>query len=378
MPIRFGFRGGKAKSSQTISKEVQLNASGAYDHEEAYMLAQDGLWGVAPFEGSGGTTSYITRDGKPYVKHVFSYTGSDQTFTISALGTSGKAIVKVWGAAGGGGTSYYSNYGGPGGFGYGTVNFGALAGPGGYSATSTTLKVMVGAGGGRNTVGERTIYGHVGTHSTGYKGCWGSNSGNGGGLTGLFDSTITHANSIIIAGGGGGSGQVSTGGTIQGAGGPGGGVNQNGSQGYDNYDSQQAFGRGGTTTAGGNSGLAYYRHTNGAGPNSIATGGGALIGGHAHTTNSWTEGGGGGSGYYGGGSGAHAGNGGVWSAAGGGSGYASSRVSDITAYTGSYQSQNSNATSDADWVSGVSTPNAGNSGGNGLLVILYPRYEALI
>ena len=376
MPIRFGFRGGKAKSSQTVSREVHLNASGAYDHEEAYMLAQDGLWGVAPFEGSGGTTSYVTRDGKPYVKHVFSYTGSDQTFTISAFGTSGKAIVKVWGAAGGGGTSYYSTYGGPGGFGYGTVHFGGLSGPGGYSATSTTLKVMVGAGGGRNTVGERTIYGHVGVHSTNYKGGWGSNAGNGGGLTGLFDSTITQANSIIIAGGGGGSGQINNQ-RVHGAGGPGGGVNQNGSQGYDNPDSQQAFGRGGTTTAGGNSGLAYYRSPNGAGPNSIATGGGALIGGHAHTTNSWTEGGGGGSGYYGGGSGAHAQNGGYWSAAGGGSGYASSRVSDITAYTGSYESQNSNATSDVDYVSGVSTPNAGNSGGNGLLVILYPRYEAL-
>ena len=102
-----------------------------------------------------------------------------------------------------------------------------------------------------------------------------------------------------------------------------------------------------------------------------------MIGGHAHTTNSWTEGGGGGSGYYGGGSGAHAQNGGYWSAAGGGSGYASSRVSSITAYTGSYESQNSNATSDVDYVSGVSTPNAGNSGGNGLLVILYPRYEPL-
>ena len=103
----------------------------------------------------------------------------------------------------------------------------------------------------------------------------------------------------------------------------------------------------GLPTAGGNSGLAYgWDSPNGAGPNSIATGGGAFDWWtRSILPNSWTEGGGGGSGCYGGGSGAHARE---MVACGLLQEEAQDMqvqgVSDSTAYTGSYQSQNSNAT----------------------------------
>jgi hypothetical protein len=290
---------------------------------------------------------------------AFAYTGDTQSWSKPSGLT--RATVKTWGAAGGAGTSYFNTYGGPGGYGSAIVNLTSIS----------SLNVVVGQGG-RASSGERSTYGHLLNSTDGRPGGFGASSGDGGGLSGVFNGAVTsQGNAVLIAGGGGGSGQV-TPSRIEGAGGAGGGPNQNGVSGYDNSSSTTAFGRGGTTSAGGQSGIRFYVSPNGVASSSVATDGSALCGGHCHTSSSWTEGGGGGSGYFGGGSGAHEVDGGFWAAGAGGSGYANTGIcSSIVAYTGTYESQNANATSDSDWASGISVPNAGTTGGNGRVVIKY-------
>jgi hypothetical protein len=290
---------------------------------------------------------------------AFAYTGDTQSWTKPAGLT--RATVKVWGAAGGAGTSYFNTFGGPGGYGTAIVNVTSIS----------SLNVVVGQGG-RTSAGERSTYGHLLNSTDGRPGGFGASSGDGGGLSGVFNGAVTsQGNAVLIAGGGGGSGQI-TASRVEGAGGPGGGPNQNGVNGYDNSSSTTAFGRGGTTSAGGQSGIRFYVSPNGLASVSVATDGSALCGGHCHTSSSWTEGGGGGAGYFGGGSGAHEVDGGFWAAGAGGAGWANTSLcSSIVAFTGSYESQNSNATSDSDWASGISVPNAGTTGGNGRVVIKY-------
>lgn len=322
------------------------------------------------FAGTGGTESTITYDSIEYTVHTFDYTGSDQSFTVDGFGGTGLVYVTAFGAGGGGGTSYNSPYAGSGGYGWAKVNLRA--------AQTTNFTVVVGQGGTRNTVGSRTLYGHFGTSVHGLPGGFGSNAGNGGGLTGIFAGTsVTHSGSIAIAGGGGGTGQIS-GNETYGSGGPGGGFNQNGVQGYDNNRGTNTHGRGGTLSAGGNSGIVYYRHPNGQGRNSIAVSGKELFGGHAHTANSWTEGGGGGSGYYGGGSGAHEDQGGYWAAAGGGSGYLDlTKGTVINAVTSGYRSQDSQVTSDQFHSGNIGQYGRASDGGHGRFVIWYPTSQAL-
>ena len=118
-------------------------------------------------------------------------------------------------------------------------------------------------------------------------------SGAGGGYTGLFITSVTQANSILIAGGGGGSsGDPATGG------------DGGGEEGNDGSNGGRA-GKGGTQSAGGAAGTS-----GGAGED-----GSALKGGKGTTGNRGAAGGGGG--YFGGGGGASAGPG----TGGGGSGF---------------------------------------------------------
>ena len=121
-------------------------------------------------------------------------------------------------------------------------------------------------------------------------------SGAGGGYTGLFITSVTQANSILIAGGGGGSSGD------PGTGGDGGGETGNAGS---NQGSDRA-GLGGTQSAGGAAG------TNGPGS---GTDGSALQGGQGTTSGNGAAGGGGG--YFGGGGGAANGPG----TGGGGSGF---------------------------------------------------------
>ena len=302
------------------------------------------------------------------VVQAFAYTGSLQTFSIPSGVTS--IVAKVWGAAGAGHSQYYSQSGGAGGFGIGTINVTGIS----------SLNLVVGQGGqdketpasGQVGVDNKiATYGHLVLHSNGENGGWGNVGGTGGGLSGIFNGAVTsQSNAIVIAGGGGAAGSLNGSGQAGGQGGYGGGFNQNGQDGATQAEGAQ--GRGGTTSAGGNNGNNYYVRNAGG---NTGTNGIALAGGHGNLiTNGSSEGGGGGSGYYGGGAGAHGSGGGQWSAGGGGSGYAdTSLVSSITASNGGSQgSANSTAEADANWVSNVSSPVAGdNDGGHGRIVIIY-------
>jgi hypothetical protein len=294
---------------------------------------------------------------KSPIKVEFSYTGTNQSWTVpNGLD---RLDVKVWGASGGGGTSYFSYFGGCGGFSTGRMQV----------LENQNLIIAIGAGGHPQATGAIARYGHFGTTSSGLTAGTGQSCGGGGGLSGIFDGTITQANALVISGGGGGGGADQN---NQGTrGGAGGGGNQSGQQGEDKNSGTSASGRGGTVSAGGIRGVAIYSSPNATGGNNSINGN-ALHGGHASTIPSWTEGGGGGSGYFGGGPGSHSSVSGRWGTAGGGSGYFKSEIfTNNVGYTGSYNSLPSEATNDPDYVSGVAAPVSGNYGGNGLVVLRY-------
>ena len=316
-----------------------------------------------PVSSTGGTIDTITRDGISYRRHIFTYTGATQTFTITNSGSLGEIIVKVWGAAGGGGPRYFSTQGGPGGYGSAIVNIRGIS----------SLSVVVGQGGHVAAVGERSTYGHLLSSTDGRAGGFGSSCGGGGGLSGIFNGTAnSQANAVFIAAGGGGSGQVNTF-QFEGTGGAGGGAGLPGDEGWDNQDSSDAHGRGAPIVYGGPTGLRFYVSPSGQASISNATNGSALCGGHAHTVANWTEGGGGGSGYWGGGSGAHELSGGYWATAGGGCGYIDeARCSNVIGTSGTYQLMSSIATADPDYAAGIGVPNNNAAGGHGRVVILCP------
>ncbi len=305
------------------------------------------------------TRSYSFTVKAPVVQ-AFSYTGSDQTFTVPSGLT--KVFAKVWGAAGGAGQS---------------ATPGGKGGAGGFSRANISvtpgqnLAIVVGAGGTRNDSGvtNTLIYGHK-TAPTGRFGGQGASGGAGGGLSGIFNGTFTFANSLLISGAGGG-GSAYQSGTL-GRGGHGGGANSNGGDGDPQAATGTANGRGGTLTAGGKTGAFYFKSTNGNGQGNDSIDGGQLYGGHASTYSSWTEGGGGGSGYYGGGPGNHDSEGGNWGNGGGGSGYANlTFCSSVESYSATKDTLASQATSDPHYVSGIGASVTGSTGGNGRVVLVY-------
>lgn len=195
-----------------------------------------------------------------------------QVYTITP--TSNMNInAKMWGA-GGSSNSGNTYSGGAGGYASGTI---ALTG-------GTSYKIRVGSPTGGGTGG----------------------SGAGGGYSGIFVTSETHGNSVIIAGGGGGGANRYSVDQVQAAGG--GASGQTG--GWVGGPSS-----GGGTQAAGGAGSA-------AGTSRGGTAGSALTGGVGNSAGSY-GGGGGGSGYYGGGGGASrvGGDGGNDGCGGGGSGY---------------------------------------------------------
>jgi hypothetical protein len=296
----------------------------------------------------------------PPVTQTYSYTGSEQSLTIPSGLTSVTAYV--WGAGGAGGFTDYTT-------------IGLSGGSGGYSqgdidvSNISTLKLVVGSGG------------NIESSSS-----WRTRGGAGGGTTGIFDGSVTHANSILISGsgGGGGSGTGSTGGY-------GGGANNSGSNGGQDTrpEAGDVFGYGGTTSAGGAgaswSGANAYQVTS-AQAGSALTGGDSamsddgsgvgspyLNGGRGGRENDGAfQGGGGGGGYYGGGGAQNGYNGG----GGGGSGYAdTSIVSNITSTNGSQGSSSSSVnppqTGSSFYASGIGVGGRAGVGGNGRIVITY-------
>ena len=193
--------------------------------------------------------------------------------------TTKDVIFKLWGAGGGsasGGTD--GGPGGGGGFVIGTVNLNV----------GTTVYAVVGQGG----PGGLSGYG-----------------GSGGGYSGVFTSSVSQGNALLIAGGaGGGSRGTGTNGSYGGAGG-----GTTGGSGQANAGSAATGGTqsaGGTAGSGGSGGSAGAALTGGS--NTSQTSGGPAFGGGGSgggDNSSFTAGGGGG-GYFGGGSGGDSGGGG--------------------------------------------------------------------
>ena len=124
---------------------------------------------------------------QPEGPQVYAYTGADQTVTVPAGCTT--ATIKAWGA--GGGASQNQNndlsYGGGGGFASRTLSL----------TPGTTLKVVVGGTAGTNA----SAYGGGGLSSY-----WTNFGAAGGGMSGVFSTSVTQANALVVAGGGGGGG----------------------------------------------------------------------------------------------------------------------------------------------------------------------------
>lgn len=300
-------------------------------------------FGITPAASAGNSpgTEVITAYTKVIGKQSFAYTGANQTFTVPTGITS--VTFKIWGAGGGGS----DGSGGSGAYLKGTL-----------AVTPGQVLVIVVGKGGSNSAGAG--YGGGGSSTV--------NGGSGGGYSGIFNTSLSFANALAIAGGGGGGGYY---GDATYGGGGGATTGSNGGTAVTGYTS----GSGGTVSAGGAGGL----FNNATGRSSAGT---ALTGGNGLTSNPNTGGGGGG-GYYGGGSGYCANNGGGYysSAGGGGSSYtgtltAVTNTAGTTSSAGLATQAPGNA--DADYVSGIGNGGDGDFlsttttvGGNGLVVITY-------
>jgi hypothetical protein len=281
--------------SGSLPNGLSLNSSTGVISGNATAVVSDTTYsfGVRVSDGTNTSDRSFNIVIKAPVVTTFTYTGSDQTYTLPA----GVSIFKsyIWGA--GGGNFYSSGFrGGGGGYTTGTVT---------ASSAGATFTIVVGQAGesrGSNAGSGAKRYGGGGQLT--YLG-WG---GQGGGLSGIFTGTSqvfnvntpqsgAFARSVLIAGGGGGSGDV-------GWGGSGGGTS-----GRNIY----------TNTSGGvgSYGAGLQTDSNN-GFDGSAQKGGQLYGGDANGGDQG-GGGGGGAGYYGGGGGSGAN--GVPNSGGGGSGY---------------------------------------------------------
>lgn len=291
----------------------------------------------------------------PATVQTFSYVSDTlQAFVVPVGVTSIK--VKMWGPGGGTGNYSGSGGGGPGGFstGYLSVTPGEI------------LYLAIGSGGKRPTAVSGGPGGLGGWPGGGYGTAGDASGGGGGGFTGIFNTSMTQGNALMIAGGGGGS----TGFGSFGAGGGGGTTGGSGTGGSGLGGTQSAGGLGG-----GGSGPAYSN-------------GSALAGGVAYTDRTsfqptGSDCGGGGSGYFGGGAGQSDGR-----AGGGGSGFLHvTRVIGGTTTTGSNANSGSAATlppstTDPYYVAGKGVGGAaagspGSDGGEGYVVFQWGGISSL-
>lgn len=222
----------------------------------------------------------------------FSYTGSDQTWTVPY----GVNSVQVVLNGAGGGSNARGSYDTPG---SGGLVSGTLA-----VTPGTVLTIVVGASGGTTPL-TTTLYGGGGAGAAN-----GGGGTNGGGRSAI---QITAGTDWVVAGGGGGSGAVgsrNTGGNGGGrTGGNGNGVSGSGAE---------SGGQGGTQSAGG----APYPSSSRPTPNNPGSSGTLGVGGNAPLSDPSTGTGSGGGGYYGGGSGSYdAPDAGSYGGGGGGSSY---------------------------------------------------------
>jgi hypothetical protein len=279
----------------------------------------------------GSSSSNVTISFQPHGNQAFSYTGSNQTFTVPSNVCS--VTSKLWGAGGGAGANFsISQKGGAGGYASGTI----AVTPG------ENLTLIVGG------KGLSSGFGYIG----GFGG--GGNAGQNDGGSGGGRSAIRRSSTELITAAGGGGGGHNGNNSIVTNGGPGGGATGVDGGSINNNEG----GKGGTQSAGGAAG---------GGLNGVGNPGSAFQGGHGNQTVSGTGwGGGGGGGYFGGGGGGTS-NGTV-----GGGGGGSSFIGLVTAgqtLTGSVNTPPN--TSDSDYVSGIAVGanDNTNDAGHGLIVL---------
>ena len=209
----------------------------------------------------GKSTWNLTNDGPLNISTYGTYTITPNNTAVVSM--------KMWGAGGGAGGQ--NGTGGGGGYSTGSV-----------SLTSGVSHILViGRGGGNG--GQAASLGGGGTGDV--------NRGNGGGYSGIFRSSQTHGNVVLMAGGGGGAGGGS-GSYAAGAGGGSSGQAGNAGQGFQPGGGTQSAGGAGTGSSYSASGAALQ------GANGLSGGGGGYYGGASGGDNgSYAPGGGGGSGY---------------------------------------------------------------------------------
>ncbi|MFS8130858.1 MAG: beta strand repeat-containing protein [Candidatus Dojkabacteria bacterium] len=257
----------------------------------AYTFNAPSITSLSSTSGSSAGGNDVTITGTDFDSKVasqtFTYTGSDQIYTVPQGVTSIR--VKIWGGGGAGGNpgSWTQGYPGGGG-GYTTADIEVTPGQ--------NLNVMVGAGG-SHTANSLYNYGGGGPNCGGTDCQYG---GQGGGR-----SAIKYNNQDLVTAGGGGGGGSSLQHNYSENGGAGGGpTGDNGLNG----ENSTSGGRGGTQSAGGAGGVAGNI---GAQPGQKYTGG--------RPNSPYSYGGSGGGGYFGGGGGAYYST--TMGGGGGGSGY---------------------------------------------------------
>jgi hypothetical protein len=257
------------------------SASGIWNIREQIRARRDDLWPSVILILTSATETIFWDGLTPLVLD------SSESYSVSVK-RNASVSVKMWGAGGACGFNYLqtisstSNQGPGGGGGYSTATI--------FFSPANSYTIQVGEGGKRTQTikgGATYLAGGVRQSSQG--------GAEGGGYTGIFKTSVSQANALLIAGGGGGGSDTS----FSSNGGAGGGSNgQNAGTGTNQS------GLGGTQSAGG----APSTFNN-------ATAGSALTGGLGQ--NNEASLGGGGGGYFGGGGGNVGGG-------GGGSGFVSS------------------------------------------------------
>jgi methenyltetrahydromethanopterin cyclohydrolase len=338
-------------TTNTFYNDTGLTAGTTY----WYRVRSQNYMGNGPYSVA---SSVFTSAAPPIV--VDWRTATDTaTWTVPAGVTS--ITVKTWGAGGGGGAGGLNRPGGTGGG-------GAFAQTTLSVTPGETLLIRVGGGGDGGTVASG------GPNRSG-------SGGGGGGFTGVFRTSVSQVNALIVvgAGGGGGGGDTEASSPNGGAGGAGGPPDgSTGSNGSENVTG----GTGGTQSAGG-AGGSGGGGTDGAAGGALAggSGGGAAAGGLNGGGNGANGGarapggGGGGAGYFGGGSGGTAPD--TTESGAGGGGGASFATGSNSFFIPPSGSQTANTT-DSDYVAGRGNGGAGGAavtvgtaGQSGLIVITY-------
>jgi hypothetical protein len=260
-----------------INTPTTTKASGVWSIREQVRAQRDSVWPAVSnvILVLTSATETIEWDGlAPLVLD------SSESYSVS-VNSAASVSVKMWGAGGACGFDYTQN-----------ISSTALQGPGGgggYSAATISLSpansytFQVGEGGKRTqTIKDGATYLAGGVRQSILGGA------EGGGYTGIFKTSVSQANALLIAGGGGGGSDT----RVSSSGGAGGG-----SAGLPGASNDLQAGKGGTQSAGG--APSVYNN---------ATAGSALTGGLGQN-NEATLGGGGG-GYFGGGGGNVGGGGG--------------------------------------------------------------------